>query len=62
MSSRMTSTTVYLTQEQQKRLDEVGSRIRVPKAVLIRQGIDLALAQHSAPLTGGVQEGDHVDP
>lgn len=50
VSSRMTSTTVYLTEEQQARLDAVRERTRMPKAVLIREGIDLALARHSVPL------------
>lgn len=58
----MTSTTVYLTEEQQQHLGEVSERRRVPKAVLIREGIDLVLAEHGAPLAGGVREGEtHVD-
>jgi hypothetical protein len=48
---RMTSTTVYLTDEQLIRLDVVGRRLKVPKAALVREGIDLALARHGAPAT-----------
>jgi len=44
----MTSTTVYLTEEQQERLSDVSARLRVPKAVLIREGIELALAERGA--------------
>jgi len=56
----MTSTTVYLTEEQQERLSDVSARLRVPKAVLIREGIDLAIAQHGAPsdCAEGLREGE----
>ena len=57
VSSRMTSTTVYLTEEQQARLDAVRAVKRVPKAVLIREGIELALARHGAPAETGVLGG-----
>ena len=57
VTSRMTSTTVYLTEDQQERLGAVAGRLRVPKAVLIREGIDLALAARSGPLSAGVRGG-----
>lgn len=47
----MTSTSVYLTEEQQKRLLSVGRRLRVPMAVLIREGIDMVLTARGAPAT-----------
>ncbi len=49
VSSRMTSTTVYLTEEQQARLDAVRAATRRPKASIIREGINLALDRHGAP-------------
>jgi hypothetical protein len=57
VTSRMTSTTVYLTEDQQARLGATSSRLRVPKAVLIREGIDLALTARGGPLQAGVRGG-----
>jgi predicted transcriptional regulator len=53
----MTSTTVYLTEDQQSRLGAVADRLRVPKAVLIREGIDLAITARGGPLLAGVRGG-----
>lgn len=58
VTSRMTSTTVYLTEDQQARLDAVRAATRRPKAVIIREGIELALTQHGAPTQAGVRGGE----
>jgi Ribbon-helix-helix domain len=45
MSRRKDQTTVYLTPEQHEALIEISRRTRVPMAVMIRRGVDLALAE-----------------
>lgn len=62
VTSRMTSTTVYLTEDQQSRLGAVAGRLRVPKAVLIREGIDLAITARGGPLSAGVRGGTEESP
>ena len=44
MSRRKISTTVYLTPEQVRGLEDLHERTRVPTAVYIREGVDLLLA------------------
>lgn len=45
MSRRKISTTVYLTPEQVRGLEDLHERTRVPTAVYIREGVDLILKQ-----------------
>lgn len=45
MSGRMTSTTVYLRQEQLAALRAASRETRIPMAELVRRGIDLALLE-----------------
>ena len=46
------STTVYITEEQQRRLKELNERTKVPIAEYIRQGIDLTLEKYRDQLPG----------
>ena len=48
MSRRKVPTTVYLSDEQDKALRALSASTRVPVAVYVREGIDMALARHSA--------------
>lgn len=43
--SRMISASFYLTPEQREALAETSKRTRVPIAVIVRLGVDLALAE-----------------
>ena len=52
MARKKISTTIYITPEQNDRLKLLHERTRVPVAVYIREGIDLALERHSAELPG----------
>jgi predicted DNA-binding protein len=46
------STTIYITPEQNERLKILHERTKVPIAVYIREGIDLALAKYEHVLPG----------
>ncbi len=52
MARKKISTTIYITPEQNDRLKLLHERTKVPVAVYIREGIDLALERHSAELPG----------
>ena len=40
---RKVSTTIYLTREQDEALEQLSRATDIPKAVMIRRGVDLAL-------------------
>lgn len=46
------STTVYITEEQNRRLKALNERTRVPVAEYIREGIDLILKKNEDLLPG----------
>lgn len=46
------STTIYITEEQDKALKELRDETKVPVAEYIRQGIDLVLAEHGRLIPG----------
>lgn len=46
MSRRMFSTTCYLDEEQLEKLRELSDRTKVSVAEYVRQGVELALAEH----------------
>ena len=50
--NRKTTTTIYLTEEQQTLLKELSQRSKVPVAEYIRQGVDLILKKHARRLPG----------
>jgi predicted DNA-binding protein len=52
MARKKISTTIYITPEQDERLKLLHERTKVPVAVYIREGIDLALERHDAELPG----------
>ncbi|MGZ3417913.1 MAG: ribbon-helix-helix domain-containing protein [Polyangiales bacterium] len=52
MARKKLSTTIYITPEQNERLKILHERTKVPIAVYIREGIDLALAKYEHMLPG----------
>ena len=52
MSRKKISTTIYVTAEQNDRLKVLHDRTKVPRAVYIREGIDLVLRQYAHLLPG----------
>ncbi len=52
MSRKKISTTIYITPEQNDRLHMLHARTKVPVAVYIREGIDLALKHYEHMLPG----------
>lgn len=52
MARKKISTTIYITPEQNEKLKLLHERTKVPVAVYIREGIDLALKEHAADLPG----------
>lgn len=52
MSRKKISTTVYITPEQNERLQLLNKRTKVPVAVYIREGIDLVLERYEHALPG----------
>ena len=52
---RKVTTTVYITEEQQRLLKLLNSRSKVPVAEYIREGIDLVLREHSDLLPGQME-------
>ena len=52
MARKKISTTIYITEEQDLRLKEVGKRTKVPVSVYIREGIDLVLERYKENLPG----------
>lgn len=52
MARKKVSTTVYITEEQNRLLKELYDKTKVPVAEYIRQGIDLILDKHQPKLSG----------
>jgi predicted DNA-binding protein len=52
MARSKISTTVYITEEQDRQLKELSRRTKVPVAVYIREGIDIVIKQHGDVLPG----------
>ena len=52
--SNKRATTVYLTEKQKNQLEELNDRLKIPRAELIRQGIDLILKQYDEKLSGQI--------
>lgn len=52
MASKKITTTVYITEEQNRSLKELNKRTKVPVAEYIREGIDLVLEKYKAHLPG----------
>ncbi len=61
LMSRKITTTVYITEEQQRLLKELNLRSKVPVAEYIRQGIDLILRENK-DLLPGQMELEHLPP
>ena len=49
---RMIVTTVYLTEEQDRALKELGEKTKVPVAQYVREGIDLVLQKYEVETYG----------
>jgi predicted DNA-binding protein len=62
MSRKKVSTTIYVTPEQQERLKLLHERTKVPVAVYIREGIDLALEKYAHVLPGQLSLVPQVPP
>lgn len=52
MPRKKMSTTIYITEEQDLQLKELSKRTKVPVAVYIREGIDLAIEKYAEMLPG----------
>ena len=52
MARKKISTTVYITDDQNRQLRELCEKTKVPVAEYIRQGIDLLLERHRTDLSG----------
>ena len=52
--SNKRATTVYLTEKQIIQLEELNDRLKIPRAELIRQGIDLILKKYDEKLSGQI--------
>lgn len=52
MAREKISTTVYITEDQDRRLKELSQRTKVPVSVYIREGIDLMLERYKSFLPG----------
>lgn len=52
MARKKISTTIYITEEQDRRLKELSRRTKVPVSVYIREGIDLVLERYKEVLPG----------
>lgn len=61
LMSRKITTTVYITEEQQRLLKELNTRSKVPIAEYIRQGIDMILHENK-DLLPGQMELEHLPP
>ena len=60
--ARKVTTTVYITEEQQRLLKLLNTRSKVPIAEYIREGIDLVLRQHSELLPGQMELREGLPP
>ena len=52
MPRKKISTTIYITEEQDRQLKELSRRTKVPVSVYVREGIDLVLDRHKNVLPG----------
>lgn len=52
MARKKFPTTVYITEEQDRRLKELSRRTKVPVSIYIREGIDLVLDKYQTVLPG----------
>jgi predicted DNA-binding protein len=52
MARKKISTTIYITEEQDRQLKELSRRTKVPVSVYVREGIDLVLERHKNVLPG----------
>lgn len=52
MARKKISTTIYITEEQDRQLKELSKRTKVPVSVYIREGIDLILQRYENMLPG----------
>lgn len=52
MARNKISTTVYITEEQQKLLKKLSEHTKVPIAVYIREGIEMVLKKYRKELPG----------
>jgi predicted DNA-binding protein len=52
MARKKISTTIYITEEQDRQLKELSKRTKVPVSVYIREGIDLILERYEKVLPG----------
>jgi predicted DNA-binding protein len=52
MGRKKVSTTIYITEEQDRKLKELNRRTKVPVSVFIREGIDLVLERYAEALPG----------
>lgn len=52
MARKKISTTIYITEEQDRQLKELSQRTKVPVSVYIREGIDLVLKRYENVLPG----------
>jgi predicted DNA-binding protein len=52
MARKKISTTIYITEEQDRQLKELSKRTKVPVSVYIREGIDLILQRYENVLPG----------
>lgn len=56
MARKKISTTIYITQDQHDALKAISEQTRVPVAVYIREGIDLAINLHCHVVLNRSQE------
>ena len=52
MARKKITTTIYITEEQDRKLKELSRRTKVPVSVYIREGIDLILERYKSILPG----------
>jgi predicted DNA-binding protein len=52
MTRTKISTTVYITDEQDRKLKELSRRTNVPVAVYIREGVDIVIGKYGDVLPG----------
>ena len=55
MAGKKITTTVYITEDQNRLLKELNKRTRVPIAEYIREGIDMVLNQNRHNLPGQLE-------
>ena len=52
MARKKITTTIYITEEQDRKLKELSRRTKVPVSVYIREGVDLILERYKSILPG----------